>query len=539
MAKNFKENTENSETDIKSGSQQNSNKNKNRRRKYTDKNKKGGRKYASNPPEIWTVYKTLSDDASRVQFGYPFGLPLDLVDRITDLTDMNVENLKIQQPGVLAYYVNPSIGRSTADNTIDSPANYAASQIFNAMRSALSGRNTRYEQADVMLYYLAVVDIMKYMTTLVRAFTVGHAYNTYNLSLPYALIKAMNVDLFDLQRNYEDYRSQLNALSIRCSTLYIPTNVGYTQRNIFQYKDVYIDENSMKSQMFIVHPFSIWRFKDNYDEHGGGLETVRIIPKANEQLWTFQDHIDLLITMIDAIDHSSDMKLIQSDLRSTMNDTSIVFPEIGGDLAFKPVQVDALLKAQLCNAVITGIPENNDVSQNENSLSLIHDPVFNRVSTPGMSLQKLLNTGEGSVDTNLIMDMTRYTVSAREVLQDGKYVYTYLNTGTDYVPMCAMFDDITYNNTWKPESWDTNYWTSTNTSAGVGAYQLTNRLQTFSCHPTVYFMQAYSGQYRLVNTACELANFTRINYDQLAQLHKAALYSAFYMPQFDTYKSTK
>ena len=225
--------------------------------------------YAANP-------QLIKDTAS-----YPFQFPLGTKHNLGG-DDKYISASSV--PGVCAIHWDPSIGM--ADDEIDA-VNIAMRNIYSFIRHANSGK-TNYEAPDLMLYLLAMSDILGYHAALKRIYGVAMTYSHTNRYVPKAIVEALGVDYEDIQMHLCELRGYINTFAVRIGSFCVPASMPYIARHVWMNSHIYVDSDQDKPQIYTYVQDHFFRFGLD-DTPAGKLFFEGFSPRQIKQIGSFDD----------------------------------------------------------------------------------------------------------------------------------------------------------------------------------------------------------------------------------------------------------
>lgn len=212
--------------------------------------------------------------------------------------------------GTMTLRLRPTIGFT--DSPSD-PINVAAHNIYSYVRHANSG-HSNYDAPDLMLYILAVSNMMSYHSWLRRIYGTLNLFNVKNRYYPRAVIEAQLVDYDDLLANIAQFRGFINNYAVKIGSLCIPNTLDYFKRQNWLYSNIYLDKDSPTAQSYQFAPESFYKYSEVMAAEGntytgGYLEHTMIDHKL-----TFNDIIALGNNIADPILSSEDMNIMSGDI---------------------------------------------------------------------------------------------------------------------------------------------------------------------------------------------------------------------------------
>lgn len=217
-------------------------------------------------------------------------------------------------PGICSIRTvhTPGVANNGAD-----AINQAAMSLYTDIRRMLKSANV-YEASDVIIYMMAVAEILAYISWATRIYGTLMLYSYTNTYVPTALLHAQGVNAEELKAHPAEFRGRINVLIAKASQIWIPKGFDFLERMKFIYANYYTEGPSMKDQLYMWTPALFRRFElDEEGDYKGQLVPKFIIPRASdniENLWNMDQICKTLESMIDALIGDSDFQNIAGDL---------------------------------------------------------------------------------------------------------------------------------------------------------------------------------------------------------------------------------
>lgn len=267
----------------------------------------------------------------------------------------------ISVPGIMALNVTTGIGNSYDMN---SPVNIAAKRIFYQIRSKVT-KSTGYEPADVMMYILAVDQVLSLWAWLVRCYGVVNTFVQQNRYMGDTLLKAMQMEPNGLRQNLANFRTRLNSISAQLNQFFVPKEMTIFQRHMWLFTNLYLDEPHPKSQMYFFNPSGFWEYSPKTSQTGGEMQFVPWGNPLGPADWS--DYIALLQSMVDKISLDDDIGDIGGDLAQAFPSSELVsIPSIPEDYILYPEYNPEVLD-QIHNAIPVGLTKVDPVDPDLNT----------------------------------------------------------------------------------------------------------------------------------------------------------------------------
>lgn len=300
-------------------------------------------------------------------------------------------------PGIMAIVFDPSVGRS--NNNLD-PASIAGKEIYARVRSAFSGE-LKADPQDYIMYLGALDAVFSYIASLKRVFRVANSYNGMNYMIPDGLLRAMGFGRQgreNLRNNLMQFYQGINELVLMTRKFHCPAVFPLFNRHYWLNDNVYADDGSPNSQMYLFSQASYYKFQigTSADTGEGRVQVGQLQATAapfygNEALNTpnvFNGSPQLLINfgkgLIEALAGSSDAYTISGYLmRAYEGYPTFTVDELQYGETFAPVYVPEVL-SQIENSQSIGMMKgdvlSNLVNQRVSDNSVVAIPMLERES---------------------------------------------------------------------------------------------------------------------------------------------------------------
>lgn len=266
----------------------------------------------SNDPAWYNKQSQLVKDVTAIPFAYQLGKPVQVEINPQGITaDFDI-------PGVMAISTIPvpGVAQSASDGV-----NLAATGLFQYIRKNLS-TYASYAPADVMMCVLGIDNIYALYSHIKRAFGMANLYSSVNLYYNKRLFETIysfsDATYKEFINNINAYRGRFNNLIYKASALYLPTDFTITARHAWEYTNLFIDGDSVKSQLYAYTPAAIYMLDEKISDQGTAL-TPAILSKHTNGGAEFVCSMELLLTYFDqaieAYRSSDSMNVIQADMR--------------------------------------------------------------------------------------------------------------------------------------------------------------------------------------------------------------------------------
>ena len=393
--------------------------------------------YAANP-------QLIKDTAS-----YPFQFPLGTKHNMGG-DDKYISASSV--PGVCAIHWDPSIGM--ANDEIDA-VNIAMRNIYSFIRHANSGK-TNYEAPDLMLYLLAMSDILGYHAALKRIYGVAMTYSHTNRYVPKAIVEALGVDYEDIQMHLCDLRSYINTFAVRVGSFCVPASMPYIARHVWMNSHIYVDSDQDKPQIYTYVQDHFFRFGLD-DTPAGKLFFEGFAPRQIGQIGSFDDtatatkglRFDELAafgnTLLAPIIASEDFGIMSGDILKAYTPAEVYRVELIPENYVVMAEYSEEVLDQINNATLFGINafnigvgkdmaitqttglnqgylvENHPIYWFSNlaTKEAVDTKLVTQVLRPAYSHDRFLNFDHGDVQPESVLVATRMTGTGKPILALG------------------------------------------------------------------------------------------------------------------------
>ena len=490
----------------------------------------------TNDPSFYMNNPQLSRDAANFSFNLPTGAPFQL-DAIYG------SNYRMSVPGVARIGVQIGCG---AANVQSDPVNTAATNIYSYVRHANSG-HANYEQADLMMYLLAVDNLYAFYAHCVRAYGTMQTYSPLNRYLPRVLIRAMGFNFDDINQNLADFRYFINNFAVKLGSLCTPSSMSLFARHVQLFSYVYNDSTDVKGQCYVLCPDGFYKYTPIANETGGNLTLVDFKGKKDSDgVYTFADIVSYGNSLLSELMGDEDIGIISGDILKAFG-TDGVMKLAMVDETYTVIPVfDGYMLSQIENATLMGYQHSTmgrDISQKSNVISykpvFYADTLFSALDEgalgSGYRSDVIFNMHVSNPDAGLILDGSRLTVIAVSEVRQPELIWRVDCCGTEMATTLRIYQ---FADTSTPGSSGT--W---NVSVGgdiisymplldnVSKYANLLRLSAFSYHPHIRKQpEAWNATNENWNLV-DFDNYTTLSYSDLYKLHSTALLSQFRVPQ--------
>lgn len=473
-------------------------------------------------------------DAASLSYNNPLGQKFKLKD-IYKSGSMTVNGGETSVPGLMTFTYIPCIGVSKDSS---SPANLAAQNIYSYVRYMNSGAKN-YDQADLMLYLLAMDNIYMMWNWLKRMYGYLRTYSIYNKYMPRAYATAETLNFDDAIANLADFRMQLNSLAAQISSFCVPAVMPLFVRHSWMASNIYADSANQKAQQYMYIPRCYYTYEETASQFGGKLQYHAIL-YSETVLHTYSDYCGFLKSMIDKVAYSEDIGVMSGDILKAYGQEKLFkISPIEPDYMVAPVYNEEVLN-QLHNSThimqLTSADADStlDVTQDPNSGFLIWNPQFNRDEIT--QVKAILNMPWDDVTPANTMVATRLTT----LITNG-------TNGKSALSSCGseVLDDVRMfymTESGKISSFSLGYPIILGSTSGDSLATISEKiamLTNFDWHPlTPIGVELTSGSTKywdMKGILGDFSNYTFIDEYTLSMMHQTALLSEFNVPQIGSF----
>lgn len=402
--------------------------------------------------------------------------------------------------------------------------NMAAAQVYTAIRRRNSGAKN-YEAADAMLYILGMKEVYALYWTCSRMLKTAGLFAIENHNLPETLLFAMAVDSDDLVANIANYRGRLNLLASKINALAVPKYFTAFKRDAFILSNIFADSTSMRGQMYLYLPNGYRTYSPKTSEKGGELVYADVDNTAGKR-WTFNQYLDRLSSMIDALFLDDDVNTISGDILKEFGSENLFsVPEVGENEVVRPVyDEDALAQIENSTAAGTFVPNNTTGSKiswniTQSDQLLVYKPTFSDyVANVAPMIQY--------IPTSLIFNSHKDAPDFRDNLEWSRCmtvpVYTQDTSGNSQVELHSGNETITsYSLIQKKNSslLMNNLIDLTPEDHEIAAIL---KLMQYDWHPILYFPWSNGSSIDSMAIGGDLKKYTVVNSGTISDMHNAA-----------------
>lgn len=314
----------------------------------------------TNDPNWYTQLPILSADIANLWFSRPTG---EYFPTERDVTIPSSRDFRKYNPGIMVFETMSSWGGTETNSLSSSAINVAAAKLYQFVVHANS-RNTTYDEKDLLMVIMQVDAILQVITEAKRAYQLIAQSDFTNLFVR-RLLLACGWDAEELQSNPLKLKEIIDIATDRINREFIPGIFSILQCHASMYANVYLDDLSAKSQLYLTKSAGVWIYND---EHGD-LSYQTIINTGDRVVtWSAGDNVvyhslgDLsavLNYMLDTLKGSRYSGLMEGDLLKAFGiETMVHVPYVEENSKITPV-FDTEFLFKLHNSELRGKLDNN------------------------------------------------------------------------------------------------------------------------------------------------------------------------------------
>lgn len=484
-------------------------------------------------------------DAASYSYNNPIGspLPANALEPAPN-TGASLTTAPKYVPSLMTLRILPTIGKSVDSS---SPANLAANNIYAYVRYQNSGAKN-YDQADLMLYLLAMDSLYSAWNWMKRIYGYINQYSQYNLTIPRVFAWGDHINFDSVQSSLADFRLFLNRTAAQISSFCVPAVMPYFIRHSWMFSNIYKDSDSNKAQLYMFVPEAFYMYSETSSQYGGELIPMQVVDNtgtayAQINLSSLETYLQ---NLINSVAYSEDIGVMSGDiLKAYGQDKLFKLTPVDPDYTVSPVYNEEVLnQIHNSNVMPTMLNDTNKqyykVTQDPDTGYLIWNPNF-EIGTAAYPVQPAsfmvnmpwddVTPANTMVGTRLITDYsidgTNRTISLNscgtEVVAAYEVVYSYRTTGGT----ARDFNRDVYRQ---------KVILVPNLAAVPASVQLISRLSNFDWHPLFNVLaETASLTYTDSGLVGDINNYTVMNGDDIAKLHLTAVMSEFNIPQLGSF----
>lgn len=335
--------------------------------------------------------------------------------------ELSIDNYVQTNPGIMRLEFVPTFGKS--ESKADA-VNIAAQNIYTYIRNTNSGARN-YAAADLMMYLLALDSIYMMWNHARTVYGMARSFSAINRYMGEALIRSMNYDYDDIAGNLASYRTQINNIAAKITTLCAPATMPLFLRHSWMTSNVFADEPNGKASFYYFIPTMMYIFSEKTSDQG-----TQLLPLTKPD--TFGDVLKAINVCIDRLLYSDSAGILSGDILKAYGATGLFrLSPISEDFEVVPSYNPTVL-TQIENIITAPVdPESLTISQDVNtqsitqSVTLKEDPAL---TTYFGYVKPTINLHVLEPTPGDIMEATRLMVTNEA--PGSKVLYTY---GTEIV----------------------------------------------------------------------------------------------------------
>lgn len=457
----------------------------------------------SNDPTWYMHNAALAESASAIPFSYALGKPLHIYD------------VNYRVPGVFGLQMVPAFGRAM---TMTDPINIAAVKLYTYVRHQNSG-HSNYDATDLMMYVLAMGQAYSFHEWLKRMYGYLNTYSVTNKYIPKAYAMTDSIDFDDMIKHLPNLQYYINELAVKLSAFAIPQDFDLFKRHRFLYTNIYTDDETSRSGLYMFTPDGFYQFDPTHSDTGSGL-TYKALNR--DQSYTFDQIVaygnDLLATVFG----DEDAGIMSGDILKAYGDASIYSPgAIEFDYSVLPIHDYSILQ-QIHNGTVFWGVEPGGVAQTSDGIIQNQQLLSNSNRYPNDTWTRvLLDTHSETPTSAEIFEMSRLSAIVRKV--SGSTTKVSILGGSELIST-AFIIKLTDSDTFQKLTLIGNVFNASDiTDFRVISIQ-SDAISKFNMHPMIAYRDTVSHDLRIIG---DVDNVTAISDNQLSNLHETALLSLY------------
>lgn len=290
----------------------------------------------TNDVEWYKHYPTLTQDAAKVFMSRPNGVdyPALTVGSVPSIHAFksNPLNSYTKQGGFMRFNVLPTWGATDYLNVSASPLNTAASKLYYYVVHGNS-RNISYDKSDLIKCYIAFDSICMVLEEAKRVYKFIKSQSVSNRWVR-NIVRGLGWDYDDLVANIVRFRQIINLHVVKLNQISIPDVFDMFKCHAELFRHVYVDRASGKPQFLANVSQCAWIFSDKFSEMcaftdgvlPGQVRSISWNPDISPR--TVVDFEQLISYMIDSLYDSTDIGVIQGDLKRAFSEGQMISVEM-------------------------------------------------------------------------------------------------------------------------------------------------------------------------------------------------------------------
>nr|AVA30689.1 capsid protein [Picobirnavirus sp.]AVD97014.1 capsid protein [Picobirnavirus sp.] len=477
----------------------------------------------SNPIDWYNKNPMLLQNTSSISYGNIQGYPIHQ-DFRTNTGGSPSISTTVTSPGicVLRYLDGPGIAGNYTD-----AVNVAARNLFGKVRKMNSGYSN-YDPNDLMMYILAMTEVYKMHSEIMRMYGVLQLYRTSSKYYPTGLCSALNYDFDDMIQHMPQVRTLLNTFAARTNIFAVPSDMAYMVKQYWMPSGLYTDSANRKAQVYALQPM-VYRTFEVQEDGNSTLVAHSYIGAKSDKVVRYSDLVSITNAIVSAITENEDFAIMSGDIRKAYGDNVWTLNAVADDYTVQPLH-DYTVLAMIENASIVGAFYNGEVTQaniyttNELNASRVnYSPHFAPVTgtdtlDPRTWQNYLLNAHTDDTTVEFTTEATRFVASLHPM--QGQMVPTVC--GTELIMGVRFYsnDEITHVGS---------FLDGTATDPGIlyqdtAAVHLLRVMYSFDWNPRVYLINTAGTE---IAALIDIDNYAVVNYNTIDAIHYACILSLF------------
>lgn len=305
-------------------------------------------KGAENDYTWYTKYAQLFENVTGINFGNQVGSQLRWIpSQITPSANV----FPPTAAGVCAIHYIPTLG--AADQTLSSPLNKVASQMFAVMRQQL-GSTASYDTPDIMLYLGAMDSAFQLYTMGAKIYGLLQMASPFNNYFLKRMCQANCIDFDSFDSNMSNFRAKLNQYAIFLSSREVPAEFDIYKRHTWLVQNMFTDSSTAKAQIYTFVPDGYYI----YTEATSGPAYLKYTPfnyaqAGSTSLLTFSDWSTAINNIYESLLMSSDINQMSADIGKAFQHEVFTMQMIPENYV-TPIAYSSEVLSQIENCILLG-----------------------------------------------------------------------------------------------------------------------------------------------------------------------------------------
>lgn len=483
----------------------------------------------ANDPAWYNLNKQMVADAASISFKSPLMYGLGTM-------DLQISNTQSPRGSVVALGVIPSIGirHSGTIGAPSTPTNFAtlcAQNIYAWVRHANSGASN-YEPADLMMYLFAMDAAYSFYAWGRSIYRLANSFSGDNLTLIQDISNAINVDVSDFRSNLASFRWYLNSVATRLNALAVPSKFPYFNRHIWMFSNLFKDDNTRKSSIYLFYPEKIGLFEPT----SGRIQYQSPSQLLVSGLWEYHEFVSVMDRILSNLLAVEDIGIINGDIRKAYGSDLFMIEETPVDDYIDPIYSAEVL-SQISCATLVGTLKNDtcDICQYNGT---IYQGTYVESGTPTVSqYYPNISVADGSAYTRrqFIVNLYKDDPTPDDVMVATRLMAEYgyatesqtthrlvIGTGSEFITTATV---VYYGDNTSSSTKTSIYDYVSRFGAGVAAV-----LYQFDWFPSFIGNPDSAATTTFYTIIPDLSVYALIDDVVLHNIHSTALLSEFYIP---------